>query len=189
MVRDENGRQENGEQTGYAQQNALEQGEVPGTFFKSPGLPKKQSRKIAGAELSDKGHGGPGRQFHFEDIDTVIVHAFRQEADGGRDAGNVPGIQFRPEYAGTDQAVAIGCYPPFDTLIRGVAEGKNNPVWVCAVVQCVHFHAPGNAVSTGSGFHLQAVSPAFIEFAEMGDLYFFLIWNNFYGFEGVGRGG
>ena len=142
VVGGEHGGQEDGEQAGDAQHDAVEELAVPALLLVLDGLPEIEAREAVGGELGDEGHGLAGLQREAEHVGAVVLDALGHVADRGRDRVDAPRVEVGPHHAGADRAVAVGRQPALDRLVGGVGEREHEPGRIGAGRRRPHGHAP-----------------------------------------------
>ena len=162
--------QEDGEQAGDAEHDAVEKLAVPALLLVLDGLPQVEAREALGGELGDEGDGLAGLERQAEDVGTVVLDALGHKADGGGDGIDAPRVEIGPHHARADRAVAVRHQPALDGLVGGVGESEHEPGGIGAGRCRPHRHAPAHAVGAGSRLDLQGVAARFIGLAERGDL-------------------
>ena len=170
VVGGEHGGQEDGEQAGDAEHDAVEELAVAALLLVLDGLPQVEAREALGGELGDEGDGLAGLQREAEHVGAVVLDALGHVADGGRHRVDAPRVEIGPHHAGADRVVAVGGEPALDGLVGGVGEREHEPGGVGAGRAGLHGHAPPDAVGAGRGLDLQGVAAPFVGLAERRDL-------------------
>ena len=162
--------QEDGEQAGDAQHDAVEELAVPALLLVLDGLPQEEARVALGGELGDEGDGLAGLERQAEHVGAVVLDALGHKADGGGDGIDAPRVEIGPHHARADRAVAIGHQPALDRLVGGVGESEHEPGGIGAGCCRPHGHATPHPVGAGSRLDLQSIAARFIGLALCGYL-------------------
>ena len=119
--------EEDGEQAGNAQHDAVEQLAVPALLLVLDRLPQVEARVAVGGQLGDEGDGLAGLERQSKHVGAIVLDALGHIADGGGDGIDAPRVEIGPHHARADRAVAIRHQPALHGLIGGIGEREHEP--------------------------------------------------------------
>ena len=165
MIGSEDRGEEDGEQTGDAEQHAVEQHAVLLLRLIGIRLPQRDPRHGVGGELDGIGHGLAGLKAQPERVGAVALERLGTEAERGRDGGDAGGIELGAQHTGISERVARRHQPAHDALVGGVRQGEDEPAGIGAGRRGLHRHAADIAVRPRRGLDLEPVAAALVELA------------------------
>ena len=166
VVGGEDRRQEDGEQAGEAQHDAVEQQPVARIELVLERLPQIQAREAVGGELGDVGDGLPRLDGDAENVGAVALDALGDVADRRRHRLDALRVEIGPHGAGADDVVALGREPALDRLVGRVGQREHDPVGVGARRLGGDGDAARHAVGGRRRLDLQAVAARIVELAQ-----------------------
>ncbi len=166
MVGGEDRRQEDGEQAGEAEHDAVEQQPVARIELVVDRLPQIEAREAVGRELGDVGDRLPRLDGDAEDIGAVALDALGDVAHRRRHRLDALRVEVGPHGARADDVIALGREPPLDRLVGRIGEREHDPVGVRARRLGGDRDAARHAVGGRRRLHLQAVAAGIVELAQ-----------------------
>ncbi len=166
----EDGGQEDGEETGDADHDAVEQRPVAQLLFQQQRLPQRHLREALGGDLDNVGDRLARIDGDLEDVGAVVGYALRHEADRRRHSDDTGRIEVRQHDAGADQRVPIGHQPALDRPLCRVAQRKHHPIGVGAGSDRLYLHAAGNTVECRRRLDQQLVAAPFVVIAVIDEV-------------------
>ena len=127
VVGGEHGGQEDRQQAGDAQHDAVEQLPVAALLLVLQRVPKVDAREAVRRQLGDVGDGLAGLQRDAEHVGAVALDALGHVADRMRDLLDAPRVEVGPHHAGAGHVVAVDREPALDRLVGGVAQREREP--------------------------------------------------------------
>ena len=164
----EQDREEQREQTGDADDDAVVQGEGIDLVLVGVGLPQIDLRQLVGAEFGDEGDDRAGVERNAENIRGRTLLTHRTIAGRGRDGRNARKAKVGPEQARTNHAVVRNDDQAIDLLVAVIGEREHRPV-VVAFARA-HLDASHDSVWAGRGRHLDAVAVGFLHLGRSGQI-------------------
>ena len=146
--------EEQREQAGDADDDAVVEREAVDLVLVGVGLPQIELRQLVGAQLQHVGHHRAGIERDAEDVGGGAVLALRAVA-ARRDAGDAREAEIGPQEARADHAVMRHDDQAVDLLVAGIGQREHRPVGVA--LAGAHVHAADDAVGAGRGRHQDAV--------------------------------
>ena len=127
VVGGEYGGQEDRQQAGDAQHDAVEQLAVPVALLVVERAPQVDAREAIRRQLGDVGDRLAGLQREAEHVRAVAAHALGGVAQRMRDLLDAPRVEVGPHDAGAGGVVAVDREPALDLLVGGIAQGEREP--------------------------------------------------------------
>ena len=160
--------QEQRQQAGNADDDALVEREGVDLVLVGVGLPQIDLRQPVAAQFGDEGDDGAGVERDAENIRGGALLPHRAVAGRGRDAGEARQAEIGPDQPGADHAVMRHDDQAVDLLVAVVGEREHRPVVVAFAG--AHLDAADDAVGAGRGRHLDAVVVGALAFDRGGEI-------------------
>ena len=175
--------EEQRQQAGDADDDALVQREGVDLVLVGVRLPQIDLRQLVGAQFGDEGDDGAGIERDAENVRGRALLPQRAVAGGRRDAGDARQAEIGPDQAGADHAVMRHDDQPVDLLVAVVGEREHRPVGVA--LARAHLDAAHDAVGAGRGRDLDAVAVGLLPFGGGGEIDGRGIEPHVHGFDGA----
>ena len=164
---EQNGEEER-EQTGDADDDAVIERERVDLVLVGVRLPQIDLRQLVGAQLGDQRDDGAGIERDAENVGAGAFLPHRPVARRRRDGGDARQAEVGPEQAGADHAVMRHDDQPVDLFVAVVGEREHRPVGVA--LARAHLDAAHDAVGSRRGGDLDAVGLGFEDFGGGGEV-------------------
>ena len=146
--------EEEREQAGDADHDAVVERDGVDLVLVGVGLPQIDLRQLVGAQLDDVGHHRAGIERDAVDVGAGRDLALGTVAARG-DGHHARQPEIGPQQARADQPVVRDDDQPVDLLVAGIGEREHRPVEIA--LARAHVHALHDAVRSGRGRHQDAV--------------------------------
>ncbi len=186
---DEDDGQEQGEQAGDADHDALVERQPRGLVLVGFGLPEIELRQFRRLQLGHIGHGGAGIERQPEHVGVGRIFLFRRDALARGDFGNALGAEVRPDHAGADEPEMRGDEQALDLFVGVVGQREHDPGRMGAGLAGVDLDAADDAVRAGRRGNLDAVALVGIILDPVREVDRLRIRRHAHGFDGPRRTG
>ena len=167
-LHDEQDGQEQREQAGDADDDAVVKREGVDLVLVGVGVPQIDLRQLVGAQFGDEGDDGAGIERDAENIGGGRVLPFRPVAGRRRDVDDARDAEVGPQHARARHAIARHDDQAVDLFVAGICNGDDGPV--AAALARTHADAAHDAVGAGSGRNLDEVAVGFLDFSGVGKI-------------------
>ena len=181
--------EEQGQQAGDADDDALVEGEAGHLVLVGVRLPQIELGQVGRAQLRHIGDGGAGIEGQAEDVRVRALLALGRKALAGGDGGDAGGAKVRRDDARAHQPEIGGDNQSFDLLFGVVGEGEDDPVGLGARLARTHFDSAHDAVRARRGGDLEAVALRIIALEGVGKVDGLGVQRHAHGFHGSRRQG
>ena len=179
--------QEQRQQAGNADDDALVERETRRTILVGVGIPEVELRQVGRAQFGDVGDGRARIERDAEDVGVRVVIGLRREALARRNRVDAYGAEIWPDDARSDQPKMWGDQQALDLLVSVVGEREHDPGRTRALLFGAHLDAANDAIRARSGRDLQAVALRGIGFDGARQVDRLGIERHAHGFDRVGR--
>ncbi len=155
---DEDDGQEQRQQAGDADQDALVERQARALVLVGVGLPQIELRQRRRAQLGDIGDGRAGIEGDAEHVGVELVLALGRAALAGGDGGDARRAEVGPDHARADEAEMRRDDEAGELLVGIVGQREDDPRRLRARLQRADLDAADDAVGAGRGRHLDAVA-------------------------------
>ena len=159
--------QEQRQQAGNADDDALIERQRIDFVLIGVGLPQIDLRQVVGAKLGDIGDYGAGIERDAEDS-AVGLSGVRRIAGRRGDGDDAREAEVGPDQAGTDHAIMRHDDKPVDLFLAGIGEREHRPV--PSGLAAAHFDAADDAVGAGRSRNLDAAVVGLLELDSIGQV-------------------
>ena len=160
--------QEQRQQPGDADDDAVVEREAVDLVLVGVGLPQIELRQAVGAKLGDVGDHGAGIERDAVDVGGGAVLLLGPLAGARRDGDDARQAEIGQEQARPDHAVVRHHDQPVDLLVAGIGERKHRPVGRALARRLLH--AAHDAVGAGGRRHLDGVGLGLDELGNAGEV-------------------
>ena len=165
---DEQNGQEQRQQAGNADDDALIERQRIDLVFVGVRLPQIELRQIGRAQFGDEGDHGAGIERDAEHVGIGALLRFGRIARRRRDVDDARAAEVGPDQSGADHAVMRRHDEAVDLLVAVVGEREHGPV--LAGFAGAHLDAPHDAVGAGRGRNLDAVAFGVLQVDGVGEI-------------------
>jgi hypothetical protein len=179
--------QEDREQTGDAEQDAVEQHAV--LLFRLIGIrvPQVETRHLGRAQLGSEGDGLPRLEVEPEHVGAIALERLGAKAERGRHGRDARRVELRPKHARISERVARRDQPADDRLRGRIRQREHEPAGIGAGRRRLHRHAADIAVGPRCRLELKLVASALVELALGGDIDLLLVGRDLDRLDGMGE--
>ncbi len=169
-LHDEDDGEEQRQQAGDADDDALVERQARHLVLVGVGYPQRELRQVRRAQLGDVGDGGAGIERQAEDVGICRVLVFRRDALARGDRRDAGGAEIGPDDAGADEAEMRGDDDAFELLVGVVRQREDDPVRAGAGILGADLDAADDAVGAGGGRDEQTVALGGIALDRLGEI-------------------
>ena len=160
--------QEQRQQSGDADDDAVVEREAVDLVLVGVGLPQIELRQPVGAQLGDVGDHRAGIERDAVDVGGGAVLLLGPLARARRDGDDARQAEVGQEQAGADHAVVRHHDQPVDLLVAGIGEREHRPVGRAFARRLLH--AADDAVGAGRGRNRDGVGVGLDQFGDAGEV-------------------
>ena len=160
--------QEQRQQAGNADDDALVERERIDLVLVGVGLPQIELRQFGGAQFGDEGDHGAGIERDAENVGVGAVLRFGRIAGRRRDVDDAREAEIGPDQSGADHPVMRRDDQPVDLLVAVIGEREYRPV--LAGFAGAHLDAAHDAVGAGRGRNLDAIAVGVLQVDGVGEI-------------------